>query len=111
MPVNRQGPAAALRLGGTAKSLVRSLDVATLRDGRVIADANGQPVQLTGLQSLTRALAARFAPLEQEMIIFSVAELLQFRKQGNESMDECPARFEQLRHLAFDVATFDMGII
>ena len=35
LPANLQGPAIAQRLGGTAKDLVRNVDVQILRDGRI----------------------------------------------------------------------------
>ena len=73
----KQGPVAALRIGGSAKELVRELDGNILVNGAVLPDDQGNPVQHTGLECLIRALSRRFAPLAQELEVHVISELLQ----------------------------------
>ena len=83
----RRGPSAALRIGGAAKIMIREMPPEQLRDGMIVADQNGQPLQLTGIQTLLRVLGNRYAPLEQETQVFSIHELFSFRRYQNESTD------------------------
>ena len=80
LPENRQGAAAAMRLLGAAKLLVREFDPLMLVQGLDIPDPNGQlqqnglpvMIHLTGLDVLLRELSNRYAPLEQETQIHCV---------------------------------------
>ena len=96
----RKGPAAELRLQGAAKIMVRELEPDQLQQGIVIAGPNGQPLQLTGLETLLRALSRRHAPLEQETQVHAIHEFLSFRRGHAESTDEVVARFEITCHRA-----------
>ena len=105
----RQGPAVALRLGGAAKSLARDFDPVALSDGTAVQDpATGNIIRRTGLECLVSALERRFAPLEQELEIFSISEFLQFHKLGGEGIDESISRYEQLKYRAEQGAQFQM---
>ena len=109
LDIGRRGPAAALRLTGAAKILVREMEPDQLRDGIVIADANNQPLQLTGVQTLLRALERRYAPLEQESQVHAIHELFSFRRGHSESVDEVIARFEVTVHRAQNIGNVQIG--
>ena len=107
--VFRQGPVAAMRVGGTARELIRELDVQVLAQGMMLADDQGNPVQTSGLECLVRALHRRYAPLAQELEIHCLAEILLFRRQPGEDTDGVLARFELARDKALNGAGFDMS--
>ena len=107
--VQRQGPVVAMRIGGTARELVRELDVQVLAQGMMLADANGQLVQTTGLECLIRALHRRYAPLSQELEIHCLSEILLFRRHPGEDTDAVISRFELARDKALAGAGFDMS--
>ena len=111
VPIDKLGPAAALRLAGGAKSFARELDLQILSQGQLEPDGMGQPVLVPGLQCLIRALERRYAPLEQEMQVFVLSEMLGFRRQGSETIDDALVRFESARNKALQVAAFDMSEI
>jgi hypothetical protein len=101
----RQGPAAALRIGGSAKAVVREIPIAMLTNGAPLVDAQGQVVRnRTGVEMLVNILSRRYAPLQQEQQIHSVSEVMNFRKERSESTDECIARFEILVNRAEQIA-------
>ena len=106
---NRQGPVAAQRIGGTAKELIRELDMNVLVHGMAFADANGNPVPHTGLECLIRALSRRYAPLAQEVEVHCIAEILQFKRSPGEDSDAVISRFELCRERALNGAGFDMS--
>lgn len=106
---NRQGPVVAPRIGGSAKELIRELDVNVLAQGGVFPDANGQPVQMTGLECLIQAMLRRYGPLEQELEIFCIAEMLHFRRLPGEDTDSVVNRFNLTRGRALNGAGFDMS--
>ena len=111
MDEERQGPAAALRLTGAARAIVREMPTALLRYGQQIADAQGQPLQLTGLDCLVRTLQRRYGALDQETQIFAVSELMQFSRLGHESSDEVLARYEVVCHRAEQVANVAFPVV
>ena len=78
LPVAQQAPAVALRLGGLAREISRELPQQQLING-TIADYNDGLgyIQRTGLEVLMRGLANRFAPLEVELVLKSISNLLQ----------------------------------
>ena len=107
--LNRQGPVVAARIAGTAKELIRELDPNILALGAVFQDAQGNPVQHTGLESLIRALSRRYAPLAQELEVFCIAEILQFQRKPGEDTDGVISRYELTRVKAMNGAGFDMS--
>ena len=107
--VQRQGPSAALRIAGTARELIRELDVNVLAQGMMLQDAQGNLVQTSGLECLIRALQRRYAPLAQELEIFCLQEILFFRRMPGEDTDACISRFELARDKALAGANFDMS--
>ena len=106
---NKQGPVAAMRIGGTARELIRELDANVLVHGMAFADENGNLVQHTGLECLIRALSRRFAPLQQELEVHVISEILQFRRLPGEDTDAVISRFEIVRDRALNGANFDMS--
>ena len=106
---DKQGPCAALRVGGSAKELVRELDVNVLANGMFLQDANGNLVQTGGLECLIRAISRRYAPLEQELEIHVISEILQFKRSPGEDTDGVVSRFEIVRERAHAGAGFDMS--
>ena len=107
--VQRQGPVAAQRIGGTAKELIRELDMNVLVHGMAFADDQGQLIPHTGLECLIRALTRRYAPLAQEVEVHCIAEILQFRRAPGEDSDAVISRFELCRERALNGAGFDMS--
>ena len=107
----KQGPVCAMRVGGSAKALIRELDVNVLSNGGIFPDAQGQPQQLTGLECLIRALQRRYGPLEQELEIHVIAEMLNFARGQNEDTDSVVNRFGLIKQRAFDGAGFNMSWI
>ena len=106
---NKQGPVVALRIGGSTKELIRELDVNVLANGGVFPDANNQPVQLTGLECLIRAMQRRYGPLEQELEIFAISEILHFSRHQGEDTDSVVNRFNLCKGRALNGAGFDMS--
>ena len=78
IPENRQGAAAAQRLGVVANVLARHIPPADLRDG---ADIYGQ--QFDGLGVLLRGLTRSFGGFQEEAAQHAIVELLSFRRVGN----------------------------
>ena len=106
---DKQGPNAALRVGGSAKELIRELDVNVLANGMPLANAQGVPVHTSGLECLIRALSRRYAPLEQELEIHVISEILMFKRAPGEDTDGVVSRFEITRERALAGAGFDMS--
>ena len=96
----RQGAALALRVSGCAKDVIREVDANTLVNGQVVADAQGQPLQLTGVGALLRILRRRFAPLDQEASLFALHEFFAFQRHASEDIDQLVSRFELTNHRA-----------
>ena len=105
----KQGAVAAMRIGGTAKELIRELDVNVLANGMNFADDQGNLIHHTGLECLIRALSRRYAPLAQELEVHCIAEILQFRRNQGEDTDALISRFELTREKALNGAGFDMS--
>jgi len=104
-PEAKQAPAAALRLTGAAKLIIREMPTDLLTDGEFIFDPNtgipamdaaGNPMRRTGLEVLIRQLERRYGALDQETQIFHISELLCFARQPNESTDQMLARYDVL---------------
>ena len=106
---NKQGPVVAMRIGGTGKELVRELDVNILSNGMMLQDPLGNLVQTSGLECLIRAVQRRFGPLEQELEIHVISELLQFRRKAGEDTDSVISRFSLTKERALQGAGFDMS--
>ena len=99
----RQGPCIALRLTGEAKTLALALGVNVLAAGHAIQDPNqamGVMMLETGVAYLMRTLEHQYAPLQQEEQLWSISQLMGFRRKQAESTDEAVARFELVRHHA-----------
>ena len=101
---NRQGAAVAQRLGGVVKVLAKHIPPANLRDG---ADIKGQHFDDLGV--LLRGLTRRSGGFQEETAHHAIAELLSFRRVGNESVDDALGRFETLHSTSTEAAGFDMG--
>ena len=107
----RRGPAAALRLTGAARAIVREMPTDLLRNGQRIPDGQGGMILLTGLDCLLRMLQRRYGALDQETQIFAVSELMQFTRLGHESSDEVLARYEVICHRAEQVANVAFPVL
>ena len=105
----KQGPVAAMRIGGTAKEFIRELDNNVLANGMMIQDGQGNMVRATGLECLIRALTRRYGPLQQELEIHVLSEILGFRRHPTEDTDSLISRFEICRDRALQGANFDMS--
>ena len=110
MDAARQGPAIAMRLGGDARQLAHELGTAVLVQGQVVADAAGQPMQITGVQVLLQELAARYAPLQQEEQLHAIHAIMSFRRHQGESTDDLCARFGIITQRATDVGGVNLPI-
>lgn len=112
----RKGPSIALRLGGTAKALVREIPPATLAHGANRAvdppqyNGQGDPVMehRSGVQVIIDMLRRRFHPFEQESQIRVLNEFFQFRRDHHEDVDSVMSRFELVLYRAGQVAQFTM---
>lgn len=105
----RMGPVAAMRVGGSAREFIRELDTNVLANGMMLADANGNQVMTSGLECLIRALQRRYGPLQQELEVHVLTEILSFRRLPSEDTDSCIGRFEIARDRAHQGANFDMS--
>jgi hypothetical protein len=128
---DRQGPAVALRLAGSAKVLAREMDPQMLINGVMIDDPaggymldpqTGNPIRdpntgnympaqiaITGLEALMRQLQRRYAPLDQEIQISAISELFHFRRGHHEGTDELIARFDLCIHRAANMGQVVIG--
>ena len=102
----RRAPAAVLRLTGAARLVAREIDTAVLQNGVMI---QGMPAD--GIHALLHVLRTRYAPLEQEIQVHVVSELMQFSRMSGESTDELLARFEVVNNRAANLAQVDLGFI
>ena len=98
-----------MRIGGSAKELIRELDVNILSNGMAFPDGQGNLIPHTGLECLIRALNQRFGPMQQELEIHVISEILHFRRQPGEDTDAVISRFELIRDRALQGANFDMS--
>lgn len=106
IPEERQAAVVALRVLGSAKSIVREIPPNLLIQGQDVPDPNpalaaqGAMVHQTGLEVLLRSLNRRYGLLEQEVQINSISELFTFRKLSGETTDDVLSRFELTMHKA-----------
>ena len=96
LPTERQGPAVAMRVGGTARELLREMDPQELRDGVNVVE-NGAQRQYSGVQLIVKQLRARFAPLAQELQGQALSDVFKFARRSHESVDDVLTRFELFR--------------
>ena len=96
LEAERHGPAVAMQVHGSARQIIREIPAHLLRNGRV----NQQGQVETGLMVLMRTLADRYSPLEVESSTRSVAELINFKRLGGETIDGYLTRFDVLRNRA-----------
>jgi len=95
LPIERQGPAVALRLTGTVREMIREMPAEMISIGQDVVDAVGNIIEhRTGIQCLVRALNNRFGALDQEVQIYNVSELMTFQRHAHESTDEMLSRFD-----------------
>ena len=106
LDAERHGPAVAMQVTGAAREVIREIPAEVLRQGRALP--NGQ--METGLMILMRTLAERYSPLEVESSTRSIAELINLRRLGSESIDSYLTRFDILRTRAVNRANFQMGV-
>ena len=94
----RKGPLVALRLGGSAKVLMREMDVDMMSNGVDIADPNAQNGlrHISGCEFILRQLQRRFAPLAEEVQISCCNDLFKFQRWQGETIDEVISRFEMV---------------
>ena len=84
----RKGPQLELSLGGIARDLVREIPLQYKINGAMVDLNDGQgPQQLTGAAFILNGLSARFAPLEEEANMRSLADLYGFARLPGESVD------------------------
>ena len=81
----RRGPAAALRITGAARLVLREMPIAQLSLGITIVDGNGNNVQLSGLETMVRVLERRYGELDQETQVYAVSELMTFHRNAHET--------------------------
>ena len=91
---DKQGPAIIQRLGDTARELLREAPLGLIQYGR--EDAMGNLIS-TGVDVILEGLNRRFGQLDVESSITTIIELLTFRRNRWESIDEALTRFELLR--------------
>ena len=96
LEAERHGPAVAMQVHGSAREIIREIPAQLLRNGRV----NQQGQVETGLMVLMRTLADRYSPLEVESSTRSIAELINFKRLGGETIDGYLTRFDVLRNRA-----------
>ena len=108
LQVDQMASAVVLQLDGGARKLARQIDPVTLQQGGDIIQ-NGMQVRVTGLLFLLHQLSKRYAPLDEEMNIRAVSELMHFRRGQNESIDEFLTRFETIRYQAGENG-FEMNV-
>ena len=106
LDAERHGPAVAMQVTGAAREVIREIPAEVLRQGRALP--NGQ--METGLMILMRTLAERYSLLEVESSSRSIAELINLRRLGSESIGSCLTRFDILRTRAVNRANFQMGV-
>ena len=102
---DKQGPVTAGRLGGVARSMAREMPHNMLVHGTLLADGTRR----TGLESLVRGLAKRFAPLGMETAFRAMTEFLGFRRSDSEEIDSALARWEILKMRVAVHAVFTMS--
>ena len=96
---DRQGPAVVQRLGGTARDILSELPIEMITRGRF--DMNGAQIS-TGIEVIIQGLGRRYAQMEVETSIMYIVELITFRRNGYESIDDAIARFETVSARAAD---------
>lgn len=109
MDVLRQGPAASMRITGSARTVVREMPIALLTGGQQVPDGAGGLVQLNGLGMLLRTLERRYGATDQETQIHTISELMGFSKLSGESTDQLLARFEVILHRADAIGGIALG--
>ena len=101
LQADKTGPACALRIGGSAKTLIREMDPAML--------INGQGGR-NGLEFLLHTLARRYAPLAQESEVHSLSEFFTMCRNPGESTDEFLSKFQILYQRAVATANFALSV-
>ena len=86
---HQQVAAIILRLDGTARECADMLTTEERHQGGYVGDQYLGP-----LEYLLYGLSRRFAPLEEETRLRAMMRLVNFHRQGHETMDELLARFE-----------------
>ena len=110
VPVQQQGAAVVLRLGGAARELCMELDPQVVQNGQVmdLNDGNG-PLQRPGLFVVLRGLSRKYAPLGQEVSVQAIAEATSFAMRPGESIDSALSRFETMQFIANRDGGFNPG--
>ena len=97
---HQMGPAAALRITGCARDLIREMPLATLQQGQQIQDPQGNNIIISGVQALLRVLQRRYGATDEEQQISSISELMRAARLSNESTDAFLTRFDILLYKA-----------
>ena len=98
LPLERQGPAVVMQLGGMAKVLGREMDAATLSRGTYEPDGNGGNTHITGTAHLLRVLIRRFGELDEEQSVRLISQLFGFSRMQGENIDQILTRFDLIVH-------------
>ena len=93
------------KLQGGARVIARGLSMVEMTRGGVI---NGQ--QVNAVTFLLTQLAASYAPLGEEQRLQAMGDLMQFRRNTNETMDQLIVRFRAVRWKAQQAGNMVMSI-
>ena len=103
------GPAMVQRLGGTAKEILRELPIEVLTRGR--RDETSGLQIATGPEVIIGGLERRYGQMHVEASIMHIVELITFRRNGIESIDDAIDLLEATQARARDdVAGFSMPV-
>ena len=106
---DKVGPAMVQRLGGTAKEILREMPIEVLTRGRHDEVSGLQTA--TGPEVIIGGQERRYGQMQVETSIMHIVELITFRRNGIESIDDAIARFEATQARARDdVAGFSMPV-
>ena len=103
-PPHQQCAAIIRRLGGTARAYCRTMEAAELMNGGIYNGVQVDPVTL-----LFNRLGERFAQLHEETRLVALTNMLEFRRNNGERINELLTRFEITLIRAQAEANFQMN--
>ena len=95
IPPAQQAANIIMQLGGAARELVRNMSYDQIANGGMIGGVQQDPVTF-----LVAQLATNYAPLGEETRLTAMTELMQFRKNQGETIDNLITRFLSTKHRA-----------
>ena len=95
IPPAQQAANIIMQLGGAARELVRNMSYDQIAHGGMIGGVQQDPVTF-----LVAQLATNYAPLGEETRLTAMTELMQFRKNQGETIDNLITRFLSTKHRA-----------